>query len=173
MKSFIQICLLAFAAVTVAQAGLVLTWDNPDQTASPGDTVQYTGTLTNDGDATVFLNGDDLNFDGITGLTTTDLFASNAPFWLDAGQSQSGLELVEIVVADPFPSPFTTYSGTYVVQGGLDGGTFDSLTAPAFSLTIQGAETGTDTPEPATFMMAGAGVLALGLKIWGRRRRAV
>jgi hypothetical protein len=157
MKPFLQMFALAVAAVTVAEAGVVFTLDNPDQTGLPGNRLQFFGTITNTGTDTVFFNSDNFNFTGGASFSTTDLFFSNAPISLDGGLSSGDIELFDVSLTDPFTDSFGLYGGS------------ESLIGADFSVTAQAPDS--TTPEPASFIMAGAGVLALALK--ARRRKHI
>jgi hypothetical protein len=169
MKPFLQMFALAVAAVTVAEAGVVFTLDNPDQTGLPGNTLQFFGTITNTGTDTVSFNSDNFNFTGGASFSTTDLFFSNAPISLDGGLSSGDIELFDVSLTDPFTDSFGLYGGSESLIGGANGDSQDVLASADFSVTAQAPDS--TTPEPASFIMAGAGVLALALK--ARRRKHI
>src|ERR1700683_202171 len=84
MKTLLCTLMLAILSVAAARADiLTISLDQPDQTGSPGGTLQFFGTITNDSDATVFLNSDDLTLDGLS-LAITDQFFNTVPISLAA-----------------------------------------------------------------------------------------
>ena len=169
MKKLITVFLLTMAAVAAANADIAVdfSWDNPDQTGQPGDTVQYFATITNNTAETVYFNSDNFSFTGAPSLNASDLFFPNAPISLDPGAS-GDYELLDITLADPFTDTFQQYSGTEVLLGGADGSALDNLASADFSITAEEPVSG--TPEPASVLLAGAGLLALA--VVAKRRTA-
>jgi hypothetical protein len=145
MKTFIN--LIALTALTVAgvrAGGIVISFDDPDQTATAGETLQFFGTITNtstDTDPTdaMYLNNDsfDLALSGAS-YTLTDDFA-NTPVSLTGGESSGDIELFDITLADPVSDPLGLYGGTYGLLGGMDGGSGtaqDNLAQADFSVNV-------------------------------------
>ena len=107
---FLFIVAFMAMAASVAHAGAMTTFDDPDQNGAPGTTLQFFGTITNPGSDAIFLNGDALNLAAPTAdFTITDLFFANAPLLLDAGESSGLIELFDVTVNNPFPDSPTTF----------------------------------------------------------------
>src|SRR5579862_7297260 len=100
MKTLFCALMLASLSANAARADIVITFDEPDQPAGPGDTLQFFGSIRNTGSATVFLNGDDVNLLGLS-FSVNDLFFSNAPVSLNPGQSSGDIELFDVTVGKP------------------------------------------------------------------------
>src|SRR5689334_9385951 len=79
------LCLPALSA-----ADLILTLDKPIQNVEPGQTLTYTGTLTNLNGPLLFLTGDTFTLDGPGLLLDDTSFLLNAPASLDSGDSFTG-----------------------------------------------------------------------------------
>ncbi len=165
------LCVLTAATMSaaVAHAGTVsVLLDNSDQSGAPGALLRYFGIITNTSSGTVFLNGDDPNLAAMAGDFSVDdsAFFNNAPLSLDAGDSSLDIELFDVTVSNPFTDTFAAYAGLYTVMGGVDGGAQDILTDPPteFSVTLISA-----TPEPATLVLLGSGLMICAML----RRRAV
>jgi hypothetical protein len=145
-----------------AQAQLLFTLDNPVQAGLPGQTLTFSGTLTNSGTSEIFLNGDNFSLGG-TGLTLDDTpFVDGAPFSLAANESFSGsLFTVAIDSSAPFPQ---SGAGTFSIVGGVDDTAQDILASAPFQI-------GVTAPEPGALGLSMAGVAVLGI-LTARRRKA-
>ncbi len=164
MKTLISILAVMAMGAAGAHGGIVIQFSQPDQTASPGQTLQFFGYLSNvDADAggRIYLNADSLNLElGLASYSFTDLFFSTVPLFLDSGESTAELELFNVTL-DPFPAdPFGTYWGTYGLLGGFDGGdgsAQDHLAQATFSVkTIP-----PNVPEPSSLVMVATGFALL------------
>ncbi len=163
MKALLCILILATLGTAAAKAdSLTITLDQANPTVSAGGTLQFFGTITNDTDATLYLNGDDLNLDGLS-LTTTDQFYNTVPISLapdgQAGDSSGDIELFDVTVSDPLLDAAGAYSGTYTLFGGADGGAQGNLGSTSFSVT-------TVTPEPSSLYLLLSGMLAMTVLVW-------
>ena len=79
MKTVLCTLLLATLSALAAKADVTIVFDQPDQIAGPGDTLQFFGTITNDdSEHPVYLNSDDPTLNGAS-LTINDLFFDNVP----------------------------------------------------------------------------------------------
>jgi hypothetical protein len=162
MKIFINLIALTAMAAAGARAGdIVITFDNPNQTGNPGETLEFLATITNTdpdlNDAPIFLNQDSLNLT-LNDATKNDLFFANAPIDLAPGDSFSGIELFDYTLADPESEPFGLYGGTYGLIGGADGGDGsgqDNLAQADFSVDVEA-----QTPEPGGFGLFSLATLA-------------
>lgn len=166
--------LVAFTALFAAgaQAGnITITFDNPDQTGAPGDTLNFYGVITDTellpatisdvpDEFATYLNGDSLPFT-LSDAVVTDNFYANVPWYLEPGESSGDIDLFDITLADPETLNFGVYQGTYTVQGGMDGGDDSAqlnLAQADFSVDVEA-----DSPEPGTLMLLGASLASIGL----------
>ena len=145
---------LALAA-SAARAGTVDLVLNPAfQYAAAGDLVYFDATLFAP-DALVYLNGDTATVD--EPLILDDFpFWDYFPEWLDAGQSW---EDILFTVTVPLGTPDGIYTGNFEIDGGGDPSAYDFLANAAFNVQVGQSES---TPEPSTFLLAGAVLLMLG-----------
>ena len=143
------------------QASLRLKWylnlDSLTLTGLPGDVVDLSGTIQNDGNTDVFLNELDVNLfpDPTANETTIDTspFYFNFPTDLQGGDSASGV-LAEFTLG-PGETIGNFYEGEVDLLGGADGNASDASNTQYFTLTIAPP---TSTPEPSTevFMVVSA-----------------
>jgi hypothetical protein len=160
---FCTLLLVSLSALAANADTVTITFDQPDQSAGPGDTLEFFGTITNDTGNTVYLNTDDLNLIDVS-LTTNDQFFNTVPISLAAGASSGDIELFDVSVSSPLLDATGTFSGTYTLFGGVDGDASDNLGQASFSVTT--------TPEPSSiFVLLGlsGAVVLISRKI----RRAV
>ena len=162
MKTFINLIALTALAVGGARADINIAFDDPNQIGAAGQTLNFFGTITNTdspGSQPVYLNIDSLNF-GLNSATVVDNFFTNVPFSLAAGASSGDFDLFDVTLGS---APSGTYSGTYGLLGGMDGGTLtaqDNLAQASFSVSV--------TPEPGYFVLLGIGLVSM---YWLQRRR--
>ena len=149
--------------VTVLHAGvIVLNFTPSTLSASPGGMVEFTGTLTNTGATTVYLNGD-VSILPYTHLTLDDSpFFNFAPLFLAGGGVYTG-PFFDVMV-DALASP-GTYTGSFTVQGGADANAFDNLATQSFNVKVV---SGSPVPEPRGFIPMAMG-LAL-IVAWRTKR---
>ena len=137
-----------------------IAFDNASQTGSPGDTLQFFGTLTNTGADTVFLNGDDINLSGFPASAITDLFG-NTPVSLNSGANSGDIELFDVTIPTGFPG--STNPGNYTLTGG--GNSDQNIIGTAdFTVNVTGVST---VPEPSyrLFLILGIALFAATRKI--------
>lgn len=170
MKQVLFVFALFGAAAATARADVIFALDNADQFGNPGDTLIFTGILSNTGLSTVFLNSADLNLAGSSFTPDfIDPFFNNVPISLDAGQSSADIELFDVMLNDPFTDPLGKYTGTYTLTGGVDSNAQDVLGSVDFSVT---ATNGTSpVPEPSSFGLLAAALA--GIVIQHRRSRFI
>lgn len=164
MLKYIALTLgLLFAAVPQTRASLLIQFVAPDQTASDGGNLVFTATISNGGVDTVYLNSSSVNLVG-NSFFINDMFISNAPISIDAGDSVSGIDLFDITLSFPFTDPYGLYSGTYAIFGGIDANATDLIGFADFTVTAT-------TPEPSTFaMLAAPGLLFLAARRYNGMR---
>ena len=160
MKKLIDLIALAGLAAlgtSAARADLIgIALDNPNQTGFAGETLSFTGVITNlDPDNTVnidnlnfVLNGDDFSYD------YTDDFNSNVPFFLIGGASSTDIELFTVSINATLVDPFGPYSGTYNLIGGEGQVSDQTLGSESFTVT-------TAAPEPGALTLLVGGIPAL------------
>ena len=152
-------CLVLFLSVVfgcaMARADTIgIVFDNASQTGSPGDTLQFFGTLTNTGSDTVFLNSDDINLSGFPPAAINDMFA-NTPLSLDPGTNSGDIELFDVTIQTGFPGSINP--GDYTLTGG---GNFDQniIGTADFSVKVTGVST---VPEPSYRLFLILGIASL------------
>jgi hypothetical protein len=162
--------LLLLAAPAHAQLNLSLL--PASQAGNPGDTLNFTGMLSNPTAASdpnaysVFLNSDSPTFNGPGTIDATPFF-TNAPASLDpAGTMDANGNLTNTdtyngpffdITLDPNAAP-GTYNGTFTILGGADGNASDTVATQDFSVTVLPAA----VPEASSVVSLGV-LLALGL----------
>jgi hypothetical protein len=161
MKTLLCTLILATLGAAAAKADTItITFDQPNQVALPGTTVEFFGTLTNNTTSTIFLNGDALNLNG-SSFTTNDLFFANAPFFLAPGANSGDIELFDVSVTSPLIDPAGFYTGTYSLLGGIDGNGQDVLETNPATFSVDTAPATSPVPEPASIalLLTGASTL--------------
>jgi PEP-CTERM motif len=170
---FAILTLVSLACGSASADTVTITLDSPTLSGSPGDTLQFFGTLTNTTADTVFLNDVNFNLASIPlGSIDNSPFFTNAPLSLDAAGSLDGgftsgdIELFDVTIPDPFAA--ANYDGTFQVLGGIDGNAQDILGTADFTVQVLGSSS--SVPEPSSVILLGAAFLGL---CWFRRRRGV
>jgi hypothetical protein len=153
MKTLLCTLILATLGATAAQADTItITFDQPNQVALPGTTVEFFGTLTNNTTGTIFLNGDALNIAGLS-FTTTDQFFNNVPSSLAPGANSGDIELFDISASSPLLDAAGFYTGTYSLLGGIDGNGQDVLETNPAAFSVDTAPATSPVPEPASIAL--------------------
>jgi hypothetical protein len=169
MRSFKALLIAAVTVATLAVPAfadtITLTLLNPAQDIAAGQTVTFNATLSasigNTGD--VFLNQDSINaangVDSSLIIDDSDFFG-NFPISISPGGSITDA----LFTITNTGSITRAYTGSFVLFGGADGDSFDTLANVSFgSPTIVSA-----VPEPSSLLMIGTGVA--GLVSFGKRR---
>lgn len=148
--------MMAMSAIPSSADMLAVTLDVSSLTGFPNGAVTFSGTLLNNSGAEVFLNGagGDLTYSELT-LDTTPFF-NFTPFSLLDGESYNGPLFAVAISAVALPGD---YSGTFIIQGGADASTFDTVGTADFQVTVSEAST---VPEPSAFLLLASSILVLG-----------
>jgi PEP-CTERM motif len=168
MKTLLCTLVLATLGAATAKADplttVTITFDQPDMTILPGQTIEVFGTITNDSGQAISLNFDDPTLVS-DDLTLTDQFFNTLPPSLaPSGQpnSSSGdIELFDITAASPLNDAPATYFGSYQLFGGADGGDgsgADFLGEGDFSVTTEAATSPVPEPSSLYLMLAGLSI---------------
>jgi hypothetical protein len=158
MTNYATVLALAAMLASPAFGAVLISLDDPNQTGSPGDTLVFTGVLSNGDPDTVFLNSDSLNLVGSSFLIN-DLFFSSVPVSLDAGQSSQDFDLFEITVFNPFTDPPGLFMGSYGIIGGSNSDAQVLLGSASFSITEVSSVA--QTPEPSSLFLFAIGLTVL------------
>ncbi|HLI47817.1 MAG TPA: hypothetical protein VKV18_03895 [Chthonomonas sp.] len=125
-----------------AQLTMTLTPALQSGTAGTSTVFTFTGTLTNNGNTTVFLNADNISFTGVGWTIDDSPFFNNAPASLNPGQDTGLIGL--FTVTNPANAPAGNYSGTYSILGGATSADTNVLASEPFQVTLNPS---TSTPE--------------------------
>lgn len=155
-----HLLLLAALSLAPARADTIIALDSAAQTGSPGDTLIFTGMVSNTGLSTVFLNSANLNLAGNSFTPDfIDPFFNNVPVSLDAGQVTPDIELFEVLLNNPFTDTFGDYGGNYSLSGGVDANAGDPLASVDFTITAQSGSAA--VPEPPVVSLVAVALAAL------------
>ena len=160
---------LAILPGAIARAdSLAITFDHSILSAAPGQTVTFSGTITNLENATVNLNSCDVN---LTGPFTTDScldFLLFAPLFLGPLETTAPFDMFTVTADQPFTGSFgLQYPGIFTVLGGADGDAQDVLAQANFGVIVTPEIA---APEPGSAVMLG---LAVTLMFAFRRHRGL
>lgn len=121
----------------------------PIQSGSSGEVLSFDATVTNNTDATLFLNSDTSFVDSPLTLDDSPFF-SGYPLSLDAGASFSG-PLFNIDI--PPGASLSLYAGSFSIAGGADSGSQNELGSANFNVSV--------TPEPSSLLLVVTGLAGL------------
>ncbi len=153
----IALVLVAFC-VGSAQASLLFTLDPAVLPGMPGDTLTFSGTLSNTFDYELFLNGNSLTFSGSdTDFVVSGLLGSVPLSLMPAGDSSGGDTYTGSVFDVQILSSAASgsYAGSYSMLGGADDQTQDELAASNFQVNV------TAVPEPSSIIVVVGGLGSL------------
>jgi hypothetical protein len=143
MTNRILISLLLLFAVVPVEAAAILELTSAVQHAGAGRTVMFSGTLRNDGAATVFINGSS-SFNDLPLSVNDSIFLQGAPASLAPGAMYSG---AMFRVAIPAGAPLGSYAGGFNVLGGSSSNASDLLASSQFGVVV------VPVPEPSTICL--------------------
>jgi hypothetical protein len=154
-------------AGTTARADLLsITLGSPFQTLSPGGTVAFDATVTNNTDAEIFLNGDSSTLDAL--LDPSDLSdADYASFPLSLDPGASFTDPLFTVTA-PLGTSAGIYAGSFEITGGVDDSASFNLGSADFNIDVTGAAA--LVPEPSSLILLISGMAGLARTLRRRPR---
>jgi hypothetical protein len=131
--------------------------DSPTLTGSPGDVLEFSGTITNTTNADVYLNADNFS---LTGFDPTDIddspFFANAPAFLGPLGTTGDIELFDVTIPNPFMDSCVAASdcgGTFQILGGADANAQGVVGTAFFTVNVQPPAS---VPEPSWAVLSGA-----------------
>jgi hypothetical protein len=156
--------LVILTGSTAQGANVSVSFDFQRLTASPGQTVTFSGTITNLESAIVDMNGCTITLPGQFVFDCVGPFFANAPLTVDANQTSLPFDMFTVTVGVPYTDPFGLRPpGTFTVLGGVegpggyDGSTQNILGEASFQVDV--------VPEPGTATLFCFGVpLAMALR---------
>lgn len=172
MKRNLFVSLAAAAAfmllpVAVKADPFTFTLSNPTQTASPGQTVTFSGTLGNGGQPRIYLNGTSFSVPpGVSGVDDSPFF-SNAPAFLDPGQSTGVIALFQVTISPSFTG--NSIIGSFSILGGPNPNSQNTLGTQDYRIIVQQQA---PIPEPATMLLLGTGLAGIAAVRRQRRKSA-
>ena len=122
-----------------------------------GSSVEAVGTITNDTDQTVYLNGDSFSVSMPTLALDDSDFFNNAPFFLGPGASSGPFDIFTITISS-IAAPGTVGPNIFQVIGGSPTDTLDVLGTATFNVEVEGAPS---VPEPSGMLLLLCGIAAL------------
>ena len=157
---------ILFASAVAANATQIsLNLDSATLSGLPGQMLDFTGTLTNNTGATLFINSDSFTF-AINGALDDSPFLLNAPLSINAGVTSADFEIFDVII--PGGQALGPYTGSFTVLGGTDGSQQNNLGSASFTVEV--------TPEPASYLLISCAVALLlayrGLRSTGMNDRA-
>lgn len=160
---------LVMSVATACAASLTINFDFPTLSVAPGQTVTFSGTISNGFSSTVDLNSLNVNITG-NGFTVDSMPFFLGPATVDGNSTTVNFSFFAVTLDDPFAYPGGIYSGTLdllagVQVGGIaDPNVLDLLGSANFQLDVVSSS---GVPEPASGAMVVAAVALLA----GYRRR--
>ena len=160
MKTLLCTLILATLGAAAAQAATItITLDQPNQFATPGTTVDFFGTITNNTTGTIFLNSDSFNLSGASLTLDDGPFFANAPLSLAPGANSGDIEIFDVSVSSPLQDAAGFYAGSFSVLGGVDGNASVGLGSAAFSVDTAPHPSSVPEPTSIALLLTGASTL--------------
>lgn len=156
---------LLIGVATASAATLTVNLDFPTLAVAPGQTVTFSGTISNGFADAVDLNSLNVNLSG-SGFTVDPTPFFFGPLTVDGNATTVNFSFFSVAVDDPFAFPSGLYSGTIDVLGGVQVGGIPDPTVQnllgqaAFEVNVLEA---TQVPEPASAPLLLVTGAALGL----------
>ena len=157
-----------------ARAGTItITYDDPLLSGVPGSVLTFTGTMTNNTNASVFLNQGSVNLASpFNSATDVSVDLLEWPISLDPLATSADFAFFTVTIPDPFPGATGPYGGTLLAQGGADENALDSLNDPTdASFAVDVTEPTGTVPEPGSLALLGAGAALAALELLVRHIR--
>lgn len=156
---------LSLAGLRPAHAQLSFTLSPTTVNVTSTSTLTFTGTLTNNGAANLFLNGDTYSFSAPGASLDDNDFFNNFPGFLTPSQSIT-MPIFTISLTSLLPAN-SSYPGTFTILGGANGNALNNLASQSFRLTAPPS-----VPEAGTLPALAAGLACLTLLAVVQRRRS-
>lgn len=136
---------------------------SPILAGSPGDTLTFKGTLSNNSGADLYINGAELILNGFSSTTLdSSQFLVNAPAILTNGMSTSAFAFFNVAIPAGFKSG--PYTGTFTITGGSTGSAHDPLGTASFTVSTGATLPALDV-SPSTLTFTGTGTASQTLSV--------
>jgi hypothetical protein len=147
-----MILVFALALLTcslAANAGLLFSLDQAVLTGSPGDTVVWNVTFTNDGVDPIYLTGDSITgFTVESNLTVNEDFFGQVPLVMNGQDTWTGSFFNVMIESN---APIGDYYASVTIFGGADDQASDELASQNIGVTVVPSSA---VPEPGTVLAA-------------------
>lgn len=168
MKQILNLALFFAIFCFAANAdSIAVVFDSVQLTGAPGDTLTFSGSLTNNDTSTDYINGVGLNLAGfdVTDYDDSD-FLFDAPISLDPTVDSGSFDFFTVTIPAGFAPGI--YVGTLNVDGGTDPSDGLVIGSADFSVNVESS-----VPEPASFalvVLGGTSLLGVRMRRNGRNR---